>query len=152
MGQSPGCDIIRLEGGLACNSLRWRVSSLVDTGDGSFGLDLGRGGGIDISASETSETPSGGSGLMGSLRWSPCAFPFPFTLPFGGFNWGTEDLRWYCFERGGAGASSLSVRIIGSAPPWGFSSSLAWTLERLGAMGLGRAADFLAVLARQSGK
>jgi len=74
-------------------TLRWRVSSLVDTGDGSFGLDLGRGAGIDISASEISETPSGGSKLIGSSRWSPCVFPFPFTLPFGGFSWGTEDLR-----------------------------------------------------------
>lgn len=125
---------------------------MADAGYDSFGLDLGRGAGIDISTSETSETPSGGSKSIGSSRWSPFAFPFPFALPSVGFNWGTADLRWDCFARGGAGASSLSVTMIGSALPWVFSSGLAWVLERLGAVGLREAADFLAVLARQSGK
>jgi len=116
--------VLNLGGGLACRRFRWRVSSLTDAGSDSFGLDLGRGAGIDFSTSETSETSSG-SKSMGSSRWSPCAFPFPFTLPFVGFSWGTADLRWGCFERDGVGASSLSVTMIGSALPWGFSSDLA---------------------------
>jgi len=55
-------------------------------GDTSFGLDLGRGAGIDISTSETFETSSSGSKLIGSSRWSPRGVPFPFAFPFVGFN------------------------------------------------------------------
>jgi hypothetical protein len=134
--------------GLTCRSLRWR-DSLVGTAEGSLGLDLCRGAGIDVSMSEISETPSSGSKSMGSSRWSPCAFDFPFSVPFAGFGWGMADLRWAFFERDGAGASSLSVRMIGSALPWAFSSDLAWMLERRGAAGLDRVADFLAVWTRQ---
>lgn len=141
--------IVLSRGGLACRSLRWRVS-LVGTGDNSFGLDLGRGAGIDISTSETSETPSSGSKSIGSSRWSPRAFSFPFMLPFIGFSWGTVDLRWGCLGLGGAGASSFSVTTIGSVAPWAFSSGLAWTVERLAAVGLRDAAGFLVVMARNA--
>lgn len=136
--------IARLRGP-TCRSLRWSVSSLAGTGDAPFGLDRDRGAGIDISTSEMSETPLSGSMSIGSSRWCPCAFPF--ALPFAGFNWGTADLRWDCLERDGADASSLSVRMIGSLPPWAFPSGLAWAPERLGAVGLRGAADFLAVMA-----
>jgi len=121
---------------------------LADTRDGSFELGLGRGVGIDISTSERSETPSSGSKSIGSLRWSPCAFPFPFV----GFSCVTADLRWDCFERDDREASSLSVTTIASTLPWDFSSGLAWILEYLGAVDLRGAADFLAILARQSEK
>ena len=124
MDKLSSCACFQLRGELTCSRFRWRASSLVDAADNSFGLGLGRGAGIDISISEASETPSSGPKSMGSSRSSPRAFPFPFMVPFAGFGWWMLDLRWDCFEPDGAGTSSLSAMMIGSALPCTLSSGL----------------------------